>query len=213
MTGLADPFHSIARHLMRTLTASTLRTAVTALAALVCTSRAQAANEQARLAEVRRIVAVELAVEKTLGPCQIDGESWLDYAVPAELARKYLDARNGAPSAPPASPRPTLDPRGARPEIFCSKADNRARRDAAIAALRPGERTTQITLGYTFPVFDAAGRMAIIIVEHDVTTWRRDDDGASVRPSGETFGVAHVYRKRGRRWERVAREEIYSALY
>ena len=44
-------------------------------------------------------------------------------------------------------------------------------------------------------------RTAIVIVERDVDTWRRADDGVGLRSSGETFGVAHVYRKRAGRWD------------
>lgn len=212
--GLDDPCQCSANHLMRPITSFPLRTVAIALTALACATSALGESGRSRLVEARVIVAVELAGEKTLAPCQIDAEAWMDYAVPADLARKYLGAHAGAsPAPPPASPRATLDPRGARPEIFCSSEDNRARRDAAIAALKSGERTTQITLGYTFPVFDAAARTAIIIVEHDVTTWHRDDDGSRARPSGEMFGVAHVYKKRGKRWNRIATEEVYSGLY
>jgi len=195
-------------HSMRTLIPSA------ALIILTAIVPAQAASGRARLADARAIAAVELADEKTLGPCRIDGEAWMDYAIPADLAERYLGRRDGASAAlPPASPRAVLDRRGARPEIFCSKDESRARRDAAIAALRPGERTTRISLAYTRPVFDAAGRTAIIIVEHDVGAWQRDADGSTVRTSGEMFGVAHVYKKRGQRWRRVATEEVYSGLY
>lgn len=124
-----------------------------------------------RVSPTRAIAALELAGERTLGPCRIDGEAWMDYAVPADLARKYLGRRDGGSATPPpALPRAVLDPRGARPDIFCSKDESRALRDAAIAALRPGERTTRIGLAYTWPAFDAAGRTAIVIVEHDAGT-------------------------------------------
>ncbi|MBR1132790.1 hypothetical protein [Bradyrhizobium iriomotense] len=82
---------------------------------------------------------------------------------------------------------------------------------------RPGPagapRATRIGLADTFPVFDVAGRTAIITVEHDVGTWHRDADGSGARRSGEMFGVAHVYRKRGKRWNLIATEELYSGLY
>ncbi|OPY94109.1 hypothetical protein A5906_15635 [Bradyrhizobium sacchari] len=199
---------------MRTLISSASHTAIIALTALVSAAFAQAAGGRGSLVDARAIVAAELAGEKALGPCRIDGEAWMTYPVPADLARKYLGRRTGAsPAPPPASPRATIDPRGARPEIFCSNAEHRGRRDAAITALGPGERTTQISLGYTFPAFDAAGRTAIVIVEHDVGTWRREDDGSRVRTSGEMFGAAHVYKKRGRRWTLVADDEVYSGLY
>ena len=199
---------------MTTLILSVLCAGIVALIASTSAGFAQAVNDRARLAEARVVIAIELVAEKKLGPCQIDGEAWMAYPVPADIARKYLGAHGGVtPGPPPASPRATLDPGGARAEIFCSNAENRARRDAANAALQPGERISRVTLGYTFPVFDAAGRTAIVIVEHDVGTWRRDDDGSRVRSSGETFGVAHIYRKRGKRWKLIATEEVYSALY
>jgi hypothetical protein len=198
---------------MRPITSFTLRTVAIVLAALACAISALAESGRPRLAEARVIVALELAGEKTLAPCQIDAEAWMDYAVPADLARRYLGAHAiASPAPPPASPRAALDPRGARPEIFCSREDSRAQRDAAIAALRPGERTTQVTLGYTFPVFDAAARTAIIIVEHEVTTWHGDDDGSWIWPSGEIFGVAHVYKKRGKRWDGIATEEVRGSM-
>jgi len=193
-----------------------MRRLISSAALIISTAMvpAQAVSGRARLADARAIGALELAGEKTLGPCRIDGEAWMDYAVPVDLARKYLDRSDDKPAAPPpASPRAVLDPRGARPEIFCSRDESRARRDAAVAALRPGERTTRIGLAYTFPAFDAAGQTAIVIVEHDVGTWQRHADSSGVRASGEMFGVAHVYKKRGRRWRRVATEEVYSGLY
>ena len=193
-----------------------MRTLIPSAALIISTAivPVQAASVRAHLADARAIAALELAGEKTLGPCRIDGEAWMDYAVPADLAGKHLGRRNSASGVPPpASPRAVLDPRGARPEIFCSKDESRARRDAAVAALRPGERTTRIGLAYTWPAFDAAGRTAIVIVEHDVGSWHRDADGSTVRASGEMFGVAHVYKKRAQRWRRVATEEVYSGLY
>ncbi|MBR1178096.1 hypothetical protein JQ617_29335 [Bradyrhizobium sp. KB893862 SZCCT0404] len=193
-----------------------LRTLILSAALIILTGivPGQTAGSRARLADARAIAALELAGEKTLGPCRIDGEAWMDYAIPADLARKYLGRPKGASAAPPpASPRAVLDPRGTRPALFCSKDESRARRDAAVAALRPGDRTTRIGLAYTWPVFDAAGRTAIVIVEHDVGTWQRDAEGSSVRASGEMFGVARVYRKRSRHWRRVATEEVYSGLY
>ncbi|TWA92633.1 hypothetical protein FBZ96_110104 [Bradyrhizobium stylosanthis] len=195
-------------HSVRTLIPSAALIILTAIAP------AEAASSRAHLADARAIAALELAGEKTLGPCRIDGEAWMDYAIPADLARKYLGRPKGASAAPPpASPRAVLDPRGTRPALFCSKDESRVRRDAAVAALRPGERTTQISLAYTWPALDAAGRTAIVIVEHDAGTWQRDADGSTVRTSGEMFGAAHVYKKRGRRWRRVATEEVYSGLY
>jgi hypothetical protein len=186
------------------------------LAGLVCATSGQAATSEARLAEAQAIFAVELAGEKALAPCRVDGEAWKDYPVPADLAQKYLGLaaqEDVAPAPPTASPIVTLDPGGARSEIFCSKPEWRDRRAAAIAGIRPGETITHIALGYTFPLFDAAMRTAIVIVERDVHRSRRADDGSGPQSSGETFGIVHVYEKHGGRWDLVIAEEIYSALY
>jgi hypothetical protein len=193
-----------------------MRVAFMVLAGLVCATPARAATSGVRLAEAQAIFAIELAGEKALAPCRIDGEAWKDYPVPADLARKYLGLaaqEDVGPAPPPASPIVTLDPRGARFELFCSKPQRRDQRAAAIARLRPRETVTHITLGYTFPLFDAAMRTAIIIVERDVHAERRADDGSGPQSSGETFGIVHVYEKHGGRWDLVVNEEIYSALY
>ncbi|WP_342737245.1 hypothetical protein [Bradyrhizobium sp. B117] len=192
-----------------------MRAGLIVLTVFVCANFAQAAGSRARLAAALAIFVAELAAEKTLGPCLIDGDAWMEYAVPVGLARKYLRLRahEDVAPVPPPPPIATLDPDGARREVFCSKQESRARRDAAVATLRPGERTVHLTLGYAFPVFDAAVHTAIVIVGRDVNTWHRGDGGSDPRSSGEMFGIAHVYRKRGDRWDLIVDEEVYSGLY
>jgi hypothetical protein len=178
-------------------------------------SAAQGRDERDRLAlEARRLFrAIELN-PTDVGPCTFD-RTWEGRAVLAETAQRFLGVVVRADlvvSDPPASPMQVIDPETLRPETFCNPDERESARREAIAAFegKRGAVLRFITIGYSFPVFNADYTRAALAVQRHAVSHRRGPDGTS-KPAIEAQGGAEIYEKRGGTWQRIGYDSYYTA--
>ena len=157
------------------------------------------------------------AVERSptdVGPCTFERE-WDNRPVVAETAQRYLKLVLRADlivSDPPASIIQIIDPDGTRPEVFC-RADERqsVQRDAIKAFREKGGKVLRfVTIGYSFPVFNADFTRAALVVQRSADSHFLLPDG-TLRHGIEMQGGAEIYEKRGGSWQRIAYDSYYTA--
>jgi hypothetical protein len=149
-----------------------------------------------------------------IGQCTFERE-WGSRPVLAETAQRYLKLNVRADlvvSNPPASIMQTIDPDGTQPETFCREGERESvQRDAlAVFRMKRGRALRFVTIGYSFPVFNADFTRAALVVQ-------RHADSHFLKPDGtltngiEAQGGAEIYEKRGGSWQRIGYDSYFTA--
>ena len=159
----------------------------------------------------RLVLAEKLPVEQ----CGYS-EEWDNYPVPDYVARKYLGLKLHADvsaSNQPLAFEEALDPKRLKPSTFCKHAEAAAYIQKSLEGFEHDPAQHFMVLrsrGFTFPVFNATFRTAVIVVtvhEHDVHS--REKNETQVRRLPDEVSIqAWVYRKTKRGWRRTATEQI-----
>ena len=191
-------------------------------------SRAATAEEQpAKLKREARELFRNVVERKTTEPghCFL-ADSWLDYPVPEDVARQHLELTIHAElPAPSHGTRPpeVIDPDGAMPQAFCGESEARRQRDTLVESFRRGilkidkgpfdlhPRLAVPRSQYSFPVFDASYRRAIIVFSYTTYDWAKISGDEVLALGATAGGEAEIYQKRDGLWRRVAREPLFSA--
>ncbi len=149
------------------------------------------------------------------GPCALSDE-WLHYAVPENVAKKYLELKIHAdliPSEHPI-PRQILDPEGERKDVLCNDSEIKRRRIAQTETLRNDEqkgkiKTTSVQL--SLPVLsDDLGR-AIFVYVYETHKLCKIKNFDKIIDELYIYGVAIIYDKANNSWKPVGREELFFA--
>ena len=176
---------------------------------------AQGRAERDRLALEARGLFQAVDLNPTdIGRCSFERE-WDGRPVLAETAQRHLKLAVRADlvvSDPPASIMQTIDPEGTRPEYFCRAAEReQVRRDALAAFAAKGSTVLRfVSIGYSFPVFNADYTRAALVVQRQAYSHVRMTDG-TLKPSIEAEGGAEIYEKRNGTWKRIAYDSYYTA--
>jgi hypothetical protein len=146
--------------------------------------------------------------------CAFERE-WDGRPVVAETAQRYLKLALRADlvvSDPPASIMQVIDPDGTRPEHFCRAEERRQVRRDALAAFetKGGTVLRFVSIGYSFPVFNADYTRAALVVQRQVDSYLRMPDG-TFKSSLEAAGGAEIYEKRNGIWNQIAYDSYYTA--
>jgi hypothetical protein len=158
-----------------------------------------------------------------LEPCALD-DRWHEYAIPEEVARRHLGMKLHANLASPftmTKPADVIDPEGKIRQVFCGEAEAERRKNAQVEDFRNGvlriekgphdlnPRLTVAIRDYSFPVFDLGYRRAVIVTTYTSQQWVKVSDGEVQSLGIFGAGVAMVYAKHGRLWQRVALESLF----
>ena len=176
---------------------------------------AQGRAERDRLALEARGLFQALDRNPTdIGRCSFERE-WAGRPVLADTAQRHLKLAVRADlvvSDPPASIMQTIDPDGTRPEYFCRALEReQVRRDAlSTFEAKGGTMLRFVSIGYSFPVFNADYTRAALVVQRQASSHVRMTDG-TLKPSIEAEGGAEIYEKRNGTWKRIAYDSYYTA--
>ena len=192
-------------------------TALVTLFALIVAApaAAQTRAERDRLALETKVLFQAVEQNPTdVGQCTFERE-WDGRPVVAETAQRYLKLTVRADlvvSDPPASINQIIDPDGMRPEAFCRAEERQSvQRDALEAFREKGGKVLRfVTIGYSFPVFNADYTRAALVVQRSVDSHFLMPDG-TLKHGIETQGGAEIYEKRGGSWQRIAYDSYFTA--
>jgi hypothetical protein len=187
--------------------------AVALISAHPCAAQGRAERDRLAL-EARGLFQALERNPTDIGRCSFEKE-WDGRPVLAETAQRHLKLAARADlvvSDPPASIMQIIDPDGTRPEYFCRAAEReQVRRDALAAfAAKGGTVLRLISIGYSFPVFNADYTRAALVVQRQVDRHVRMADG-TLKPSIEAEGGAEIYEKRNGSWKRIAYDSYFTA--
>jgi hypothetical protein len=187
--------------------------AVVLISAPPCAAQGRAERDRLAL-EARGLFQALDRNPTDIGRCAFERE-WDGRPVLAETAQRHLKLAVRADlvvSDPPASIMQIVDPDGTRPEYFCRAAEReQVRRDALAAFEAKGGTVLRfVSIGYSFPVFNADYTRAALVVQRQVDSHRRAADGA-LKPSIEAAGGAEIYEKRNGAWRQIAYDGYYTA--
>ena len=174
------------------------------------------ADEADRLAaEARALFPAVLADEPPAQQCGYDAV-WQNDAIPDYIAAKYFGLRVHAGLSPPEQTndlQAILDPTGRQPAAFCSDADLADYEEARYKAMKDDASSSSMeitTRHFTFPVFDADYKTAILVVTGRRDTWYRADKqtgsfkrGDVGRAPPDVASVAKVFRKTPKGWKLI----------
>jgi hypothetical protein len=178
-------------------------------------SPAQTRAERDRLALEARSLFQALERNPTdVGRCIFERE-WDGRPVLAETAQRHLKLAVRADlvvSDPPASIVQIIDPDGTRPEAFCRARDRESLQRDALAAYRArgGGALRFVTIGYSFPVFNADYTRAALVVYRRADSHFPKPDG-TLAQAIEAQGGAEIYEKRAGTWQRIAYDSYFTA--
>jgi hypothetical protein len=182
---------------------------------IVATSAAaQTRAERDRLAHEARTLFQAVEHSPTdVGQCTFERE-WDGRPVLAKTAERHLKQVVRADlvvSDPPASIMQALDPEGLRPEMFCREREREMSRRDKLAGFRDrgGAVLRFVTIGYSFPVFNADYTRAALVVQRHVDSHVAAPDG-KLKQSMETQGGAEIYEKRAGAWHRIAYDSYFT---
>ncbi|SFU84683.1 hypothetical protein SAMN02799631_02640 [Methylobacterium sp. 174MFSha1.1] len=165
------------------------------------------------IALFKDIVATEA---DTFQACVVDSK-WLKYDVMAETAKKYLNHHIHADLSPrhhPSSPAEIIGRSSGKSDLVCSDEDSLDRiglvlkeRQAAVAkaAATVPSMPREIRRSYSYPIFDAEFRTAVIVRDHGHSVGLHLRDDGKVRRRGMHGDItALIYRKIRGRWTLIA---------
>jgi hypothetical protein len=166
---------------------------------------------------------VRPALDASAGRCAVR-DAWFDYAIPESIARLHLGLAIHADLVPPDHQtrlREVIDPGGRAPDAVCTDAEAKQRQDELMADFKKARpdsaagapaspRLVISHTEYSFPVFGANYRRAVIVVGRTTLIWGASSTGDVKAIGLETGGVAEVYVRRRAGWRLAARELLFS---
>ncbi len=194
--------------------------AIAFLGILIACPSAEADEAERLAAEARALFQTVLADEPPAQHCGYDA-GWQNDSIPEGIAREYLGLALHASLSPPGQTnglRAVLDPDGRKPAAFCTEAEHDDFENARFQTMKADVSSSSMevtTKFFTFPVFDAGYRIAILVVTGRRDTWYRADKqigsfkpGDIGRAPPDVASVAKIFRKTPKGWKFVASELI-----
>jgi hypothetical protein len=166
---------------------------------------------QARLAaEAKLFFAAVLADDPPSEPCELSS-TWDTYPIPEDIARKHLGLRlHASLSAPESGTGPLQILQPPTQSALCRDEEAKEFESRGLAAFEAGTDKSFFVKRrkYTFPVFSADFRTAVIVVTKELQGWYRKPEGVA-KLRLEAAGLAVVYRKANGKWRRVDTDQLW----